>query len=109
MIFLWIGIFAVSGAFAGISYTDLMGKIFIGTQRKNLLILKQVISATGMLVSIIAVRHLIIAFPYPENYTVIFFTASLLLFIAAFGFLMIKEDSVGANNLSGMSKKGKKL
>ena len=102
MIFLWIGIFAVSGAFAGISYTDLMGKIFLGPQRKNLLIFKQFISATGMLVSAIAVRHLIIAFPYPQNYTVIFLTASLLLFIAAFGFLMIKEDSVDADNLSGM-------
>ena len=102
MIFLWIGIFAVSGAFAGISYTDLMGKIFIGPQRKNLLIFKQFISATCMLVSAIVVRHMIIVFPYPENYTVIFLTASLLLFIAAFGFLMIKEDSVDADNLSGI-------
>jgi MFS family permease len=102
MIFLWIGIFAVSGAFAGISYTDLMGKIFIGDQRKNLLIFKQFISATGMLASAIVVRHLIITFPYPENYTVVFLTASLLLFIAAFGFLMIKEDSVDADQLSGM-------
>jgi Na+/melibiose symporter-like transporter len=102
MIFLWVGIFAVSGAFAGISYTDLMGKIFVGPQRKNLLIFKQFISATGMLASAIVVRHLIMALPYPENYTVIFFAASLLLFIAAFGFLMIKEDSVDADNLSGM-------
>jgi MFS family permease len=102
MIFLWIGIFAVSGAFAGISYTDLMGKIFIGDQRKNILIFKQFISATGMLASAIVVRHLIITFPYPENYTVVFLTASLLLFIAAFGFLMIKEDSVDADQLSGM-------
>lgn len=102
MMFLWVGIFAVSGAFAGISYTDLMGKIFVGRQRKNLLIFKQFISATGMLASAIVVRHLIIALPYPENYTVIFLAASLLLFIAAFGFLMIKEDSVDADNLSGM-------
>jgi len=102
MIFLWIGIFAVSGAFAGISYTDLMGKIFIGNQRKTLLIFKQFISATCMLISAIAVRHLIIAFPYPENYTVIFLTAALLLFIAAFGFLMIREESVEADHLSGM-------
>ena len=67
MIFLWIGIFAVSGAFAGISYTDLLGKIFVGPRRKNLLIFKQFISASGMLASAIVVRHLVIAFPYPEN------------------------------------------
>lgn len=97
MIFLWIGIFAVSGAFAGISYTDLLGKIFAGQQRKRFLIFKQFISAIGMLISAVTVRHLVIAFPYPENYTVIFLSASLLLFIAAFGFLMIKEDEGGAN------------
>jgi len=45
MIFLWIGIFALSGAFAGISYTDLLGKIFVGARRKSLLIFKQFISA----------------------------------------------------------------
>jgi hypothetical protein len=44
MIFLWIGIFALSGAFAGISCTDLLGKIFVGPRRKNLLIFKQFIS-----------------------------------------------------------------
>ena len=102
MIFVWIAIFAVSGAFAGISYTDLMGKIFIGPQRKNLLIFKQFVSATGMLISAIAVRYLVTAFSYPENYTVIFFTASVLLFIAAFGFLIIKEKSADADNLYNM-------
>ena len=102
MIFLWIGIFAVSGAFAGISYTDLLGKIFVGPRRKNFLIFKQFISASGMLASAIVVRHLVIAFPYPENYTVIFLSASALLFMAAIGFLMIKEDSVDAVNLSGI-------
>ena len=30
MVFLWIAVFSISGAFAGISYTDLLGKIFIG-------------------------------------------------------------------------------
>ncbi|RLC28387.1 MAG: MFS transporter [Deltaproteobacteria bacterium] len=91
MIFLWIGIFAVSGAFAGISYTDIMGKTFIGPQRKTFLIFKQFVAAAGMLLSAIAVRRLVMAFPYPENYTVIFFTASGLLLTATFGFLMIKE------------------
>lgn len=102
MIFLWIGIFAVSVAFAGISYTDLLGKIFVGPRRKNLLIFKQFISATGMLASAIVVRHLVIAFPYPENYTVIFLSASALLFMAAIGFLMIKEDPIEAANTYGM-------
>ena len=91
MVFLWIGVFSVSGAFAGVSYTDIMGKAFIGSQRKTFLVFKQFISAAGMLVSAIVVRRMVMAFPYPENYTIIFFTASGLLFIATFGFLMIKE------------------
>ncbi len=102
MILLWVAIFSISGAFAGISYTDLMGKIFIGPQRKKLLISKQVVSSTGMLISAIAARHLVTTFPYPENYTVIFFTAAVMLFIAAFGFLIIKEKSADADKLYNM-------
>jgi len=104
MIFLWIALFAVSGAFAGISYTDLMGKIFIGIQREKLLIFRQIVSGTGMLISAIAARHLVSAFSYPKNYTIIFFTASAILFIAAFGFLMIKEESGGTNNIHSMTQ-----
>ncbi|MBI9083408.1 MAG: MFS transporter [Desulfobacterales bacterium] len=98
MVFLWVAVFAVSGAFAGISYTDLLGKIFIGAQRKRLLIFKQFIASIGMLVSAVAVRHLVTTLPYPKNYTVIFLTASALLFVAAVGFLMITEDSASTGH-----------
>ncbi len=91
MIFLWIALFATSGAFAGISYTDILGKTFSGTQREKFLIFKQFVTALGMLASAFVVRKLVISFPYPENYTVIFLSASGLLFIATFGFLFIKE------------------
>lgn len=91
LIFLWIGIFAVSGAFAGISYTDLLGKIFVGRQRKRFLIFKQFVSAVAMLISAVTVRQIVISIPYPTNYTVTFFAASGLLFVAALGFVMIGE------------------
>jgi hypothetical protein len=102
MIFLWIGTFAVSGAFAGISYTDIFGKVFIGPQRQKLLVFKEFISAVCMLVSAVAIRRLVIAFPYPENYMVIFFTASGLVFTGAFGFLMIKENSTDKTHFYSM-------
>ena len=102
MVFLWIGVFSVSGAFAGVSYTDIMGKAFIGSQRKTFLVFKQFISAAGMLVSAIVVRRMVMAFPYPENYTIIFFTASGLLFIATFGFLMIKEKPADTTDFHSM-------
>ncbi len=109
MVFLWIGLFAVSGAFAGISYTDIMGKTFIGPQRKSFLVFKQFISAAGMLVSAIAVRRLVVALPYPGNYTVIFLTASGLLFTATFGFLMIKEKPADTPDFYSMRRMIKAL
>jgi len=94
LIFLWVSLFAISGAFASISYTDLLGKIFIGSQRERFLVFKQFITALGMLISAIVVRYLVVLLPYPDNYALIFFIASGLLLIATFGFLMIKEERV---------------
>ncbi|MBW2678937.1 MAG: MFS transporter, partial [Deltaproteobacteria bacterium] len=71
-VFLWIGLFATSGAFAGISYTDILGKVLPKAQRKRFLITKQAISSAAMLISAIVVRHLVIAWPYPKNYMLIF-------------------------------------
>ncbi|MBW2607011.1 MAG: MFS transporter [Deltaproteobacteria bacterium] len=102
MVFLWIGIFSLSGAFAEISYTDILGKVLPRSQRKRFLIFKQLISSTGMLVSSIVASRLVIRLPYPLNYTMLFFMAALLLFIAAFGFLMIKEDTGYVSNYSGI-------
>ena len=102
MVFLWIGIFSLSGAFAEISYTDILGKVLPRTQRKRFLVFKQLISSTGMLVSSIVASRLVIRLPYPVNYTMLFFIAALLLFIADFGFLMIKEDTGYTGYYSGM-------
>ena len=102
MVFLWIGIFSLSGAFAEISYMDILGKVLPRTQRKRFLIFKQFISSAGMLVSSIVASRLVIRLPYPLNYTTLFFMAALLLFIAAFGFLMIKEDTGYAGNYFGI-------
>ena len=46
MVFLWIGIFSLSGAFAEISYMDILGKVLPRTQRKKFLIFKQFISSS---------------------------------------------------------------
>lgn len=101
-VFLWVGLFAISGAFAGISYTDILGKVLPKTQRKRFLISKQAIASVAMLISAIVVRHLVIALPYPNNYMVIFLIAAALLFIAAGGFIMIREAPGKANPLSRM-------
>ena len=65
------------------------------------MIVKQLIASSGMLISAFIVRRIVIAFPYPHNYTIIFFVAAGLLFVAGFGFLAIKEDPGKASHLSG--------
>ncbi len=102
LVFFWLSLFSISGAFAGISYTDILGKTLPRSKRGRFLIVKQFISASAMLISAIIVRHIVIAFPYPENYTIIFFVAAVLLFIAAFGFLAIKENAGQTSHISGI-------
>jgi hypothetical protein len=102
LVFFWIGIFAVSGAFAGISYTDILGKSLPRSKRGRFLVIKQFISSSGMLVSAFAVRRIVIAFPYPVNYTILFYIASGLLFLAGFGFLAIREKTGGNGKFYGI-------
>jgi MFS transporter len=102
MFFMWISLFAVSGAFAGVSYTDLMGKIFVGAQREKFLVFKQFVSASGMLVAALIARRLVISLPYPLNYTLVFLIASGLLLVATFGFMMIREDPIKRIETAGI-------
>ena len=101
LVFFWLGVFSISGAFAGISYTDILGKTLPRSKRGRFLIVKQLIASSGMLISALIVRRIVIAFPYPHNYTIIFFVAAGLLFVAGFGFLAIKEDFGKASQISG--------
>ena len=101
-VFLWVGLFATSGAFAGISYTDILGKALPKSERRRFLISKQAISSAAMLTSAIVVRNLVITFPYPKNYMVIFLIAAALLFIASGGFWAIREVPGKVSPLSRM-------
>ena len=101
-VFLWVGLFATSGAFAGISYTDILGKALPKSERRRFLISKQAIASVAMLISAIIVRHLVIALPYPKNYMVIFLIAAALLFIATGGFWAIREAPGKVSPLSRM-------
>ncbi len=91
LIFFWITIFAVSAAFAGIPYTDILGKSIEGNLRKKFFVSRQFLSSTGIFISAFLARHFLKEFNYPKNYFLMFMTASLFLFIASLGFLKIKE------------------
>ncbi len=91
IIFILMLIFSVSGAFAGVSYTDIVGKSMDTPTRKKFLVTRQFLSGVGLLISALTARQLLKMFDYPQNYQVLFGIAAILLFIASFGFMAIKE------------------
>ena len=91
IIFIIISIFSFSGAFANISYTDILGKSIKRETRKRFLTLRQTIISSGILASALIVRKLVKIYDYPYNYSLLFTIAGILLFIASIGFWLIKE------------------
>ncbi len=90
-ILLLAGLFSFSGAFANISYTDIIGKSIKKTKRKSLLSLKQIISAIGLFVSAIIARKILSIFDVPLSYAFLFIFAAVFLSIASLGFWRLKE------------------
>lgn len=91
MIFVLIATFAFSGAFAGVSYIDILGKSILKPQRKRFFTLKQSLNSIGILLSAFAVRELLTVFDYPQNYSILFLFAAVLLAVASLGFWRIRE------------------
>ncbi len=90
-VFGWMFIFSISGAFAGVSYTDILGKSISPKSRKKFFVTRQFLNSIGILISALIVRSILKGIEYPTNYIYMFSAASVLLFIAAMGFLFIKE------------------
>ena len=89
--FIIISFFAISGAFANISYMDIFGKSIKAEKRKKFFTLKESITSIGVFLSALIVRELLKRFDFPINYSLLFFVAAILLLIASFGFWNIKE------------------
>lgn len=91
LIFVLITIFSLSGAFAGVSYIDILGKAIERQQRKSFFTMKQMLNSAGILISAFVVRELLRYFDYPLNYSSLFLGAAILLGIASLGFWQIRE------------------
>lgn len=93
LVFLWMFIFSISGAFAGVSYSDILGKSITGDARKSFFVVRQFLSSVGILISAIVAREFLKGFEYPKNYIIMFSAASTMLFVASFGFVAIQEKA----------------
>ena len=91
VIFILISLFSISGAFAAISYSDILGRSILPYKRKSFLSLRQALSSIGILISAYFASKVLKDFAYPENYSWLFLIAAMGLLIASFGFWKIKE------------------
>lgn len=92
-LFFWVFLFSFSGGFAGIVYTDLIGKFLKKGERGSLYAFKQFFSSVGFLIGglVIAFVFNVSNVSYPNNYALILFMGFVGLIIASGAFWCIKE------------------
>ncbi len=91
LIFVLITVFSLSGSFAAISYTDILGKSLQPGKRKAFFSLRQTFMSVGLFFSALLAAKMLSRFNYPFNYGVLFMTAGLSLAIATLGFWRVTE------------------
>jgi MFS family permease len=102
-----MAIFSFSGAFANISYTDIMGRVIEPNRRKKLLMSKQLISSVGVILSALLVKIILSSLPYPTNYSTLFLLSGILLALATLGFWMLKESDAPVAEKISLAKRFK--
>ena len=93
-VFFLMFIFSLSGTFAGVSYTDILGKSLAVQQRSQFFVNRQIFTSVAFLVSAPISRWVLGYSVYPSNYAWMFGLAAGLLFVASFGFWAIDEPDV---------------
>jgi len=104
LIFLFITFFSLGGAFANISYTDILGKSVDENKRKQFFSAKQIIVGSVVLISAFFAKRVLTLFGYPLNYSYMFFIGASLLLIASAGFWKIKEVSRSFLKIKGIKQ-----
>lgn len=91
MIFILITIFSFGGAFANVSYTDILGKSILQDSRKSFFSTRQVITAIILFFTALVAKKVLNLAVYPINYSYMFFIAFGALLISSLGFWNLKE------------------
>lgn len=91
MIFILITIFSFGGAFANVSYTDILGKSILQDSRKSFFSTRQVITAIILFFTALVAKKVLNLALYPINYSYMFFIAFGALLISSLGFWNLKE------------------
>ena len=99
LVFILMTGFSLGGAFATISYTDILGKSILENLRKSFFSMRQIIASSITLISAWFAGYLLKQYDYPVNYIYVFAIAALALLIASFGFWKIKEVKINPPKL----------
>ena len=91
LIFLFITIFAIGGAFANISYTDLVGKSILQENRKSFFSSKQMITSIILIASAFWAKSVLSGREFPQNYGNAIIIGFIALSLASLGFWNIRE------------------
>jgi len=91
LVFLFITLFSLAGAFANISYADILGKSVNPDKRKTFFSANQVISGVIVLGAAFLVKKVLVWKTFPDNYAMMFFIGGALLLTASAGFWSIRE------------------
>lgn len=91
LIFMFITIFAVGGAFANVSYTDIVGKSILQDSRKSFFSSKQMLYGIVLVISAFLAKHVIASSEFPVNYAYAILIGFMALSLASLGFWNIKE------------------
>ena len=102
LMFLFITLFSLTGAFANISYFDILGKSINPEKRKIFFSSRQIISGIIVLGAAFMARKVLVLREFPVNYSFMFFTGAGLLLIASFGFWNLKETIPSTLKISGI-------
>lgn len=90
-IFLLVTIFSVGGAFANISYTDILGKSLLSESRKPFFSFRLVLNGLVFLLAAALVKKVITAADYPLNYASMILIGFVALLVASLGFWKLRE------------------
>jgi MFS family permease len=90
-VFLFMTSFSLGGAFATVSYTDILGKSLLDNVRKSFFSMRQIIASTGTLLSAWLAGYALKNYEYPCNYFAVFSIAAMVLLIASLGFWKVQE------------------
>lgn len=97
LVYLAMSLFALSGAFAGISYTEMLGKAVVRRARGRFFVRRQIFNSLGVLISAVITRYILGRVPFPDGYVGLFAAAAVVLLVASGGFWLLKEPEVEGN------------